>query len=100
MNIYLPQKTENWLLFRCVHGEFTPLSKPWKTTRLSEKARLRYPERERESIGLGVTEFRGSCCCFHCKGTHSCLVHPECINRSFAVHSLEKTTRAQLTTPE
>jgi hypothetical protein len=37
---------ELWLLlFRFGHGEFTPLSKPFKTEELVEKARLKYPER-------------------------------------------------------
>jgi len=46
--------TEKWLLFRYVNGEFTPLSKPFKTRAQAEKARLRYPERERREIGVGV----------------------------------------------
>jgi hypothetical protein len=45
---------ERWLLFRFVGGEFTPLSKPFKTKKLAEKARLKYPERQRKTIGLGV----------------------------------------------
>jgi hypothetical protein len=35
-------------------GEFTPLSKPFNTKALAEKARLKYPERQRKSVGLGV----------------------------------------------
>jgi hypothetical protein len=50
----MPEKIEHWLLFKYVHGEFTSLSKPFKTKRLAEKARLKYPQRERKSIGLGV----------------------------------------------
>jgi len=45
---------EQWLLFRFEHGEFMPLSKPFKTKELAEKARLKYPERQRKSVGLGV----------------------------------------------
>jgi hypothetical protein len=45
---------EQWLLFKYIGGEFTPLSKPFKTRAQAEKARLKYPERERKSIGLGV----------------------------------------------
>jgi len=45
---------EQWLLFRFEHGEFTPLSKPFKTKELAEKARLKYPERKRGTIGLGL----------------------------------------------
>jgi hypothetical protein len=43
-----------WLLFEYVGLEFTPLSKPFKTKEQAEKAREKYPERERKKIGLGV----------------------------------------------
>jgi hypothetical protein len=43
-----------WLLFRYVEGQLTPLSKPFKSKQLAEKARMKYPERERKMIGLGV----------------------------------------------
>jgi hypothetical protein len=45
---------EQWLLFKYVGGELTPLSKPFNTKKQAEKARLQYPERERKTIGLGV----------------------------------------------
>jgi hypothetical protein len=45
---------EQWLLFKYIGGEFTPLSKPFKTKGQAEKARMEYPERERRTIGLGV----------------------------------------------
>jgi len=45
---------EQWLLFKYVDGQFTPLSKPFKTKQLAEKARLKYPEKERKKIGVGV----------------------------------------------
>jgi hypothetical protein len=45
---------ERWLLFKYIGGEFTPLSKPLKKKEHAEKARLKYPERERKTIGLGV----------------------------------------------
>jgi hypothetical protein len=45
---------EQWLLFRYVGGEFTPLSKPFTTKEQAEKARLKYPERERRTIGVGL----------------------------------------------
>jgi len=32
---------ERWLLFKLIGREFTPLSKPFKTKQLAEKARLR-----------------------------------------------------------
>ena len=45
---------EQWLLFKYIGGEFTPLSKPFETKQLAEKARQKYPERQRKTIGLGV----------------------------------------------
>jgi hypothetical protein len=45
---------EKWLLFRYVEGQFTPLSKPFKTKVAAEKARLKLPERERRSVAVGV----------------------------------------------
>ena len=50
----MPKTIEQWLLFKYVSGEFTPLSKPYKTKEQAEKARSKYPERERKTIGLGV----------------------------------------------
>jgi hypothetical protein len=50
---------EQWLLFKYVGGQFTPLSKPFKTKQLAEKERLKYPERERKTIGLGVIRMQG-----------------------------------------
>ena len=50
----MPKIVEQWLLFRYVDGQFTPLSKPFKTKKRAEKARSRYPERERKTIGIGV----------------------------------------------
>jgi len=46
--------TEQWLLFKYIKGQFTPLSKPFKTRDQAEKARLKLPERERKRIGVGV----------------------------------------------
>jgi hypothetical protein len=40
-------------------GEFTPLSKPFKNKVQAEKARLKYPERERKAIGIGVIRTKG-----------------------------------------
>jgi hypothetical protein len=45
---------EQWLLFKYIDGEFTPLSKPFKAKEGAEKARSKYPERERRTIGVGV----------------------------------------------
>jgi hypothetical protein len=50
----MPKTTEQWLLFTYVGGEFTPLSRPFKTKQLAEKARSKYPERQRKTIALGV----------------------------------------------
>jgi len=50
----MSKKADRWLLFEYIHGEFTPLSKPFKTKKEAEKAREKYPERLRKTIGLGV----------------------------------------------
>lgn len=50
----MPGIVERWLLFKYVGGEFTPLSKPLKTKELAEKQRLKYPERKRKMIGIGL----------------------------------------------
>jgi hypothetical protein len=50
----MPKTIDQWLLFKYIDGEFTPLSKPLKTKHQAEKARLKYTERERKTIGLGV----------------------------------------------
>jgi hypothetical protein len=50
----MPKTTEQWLLFKYVGTEFTPLSKPFKTKKQAEKARRKYPENQRKSIGVGV----------------------------------------------
>jgi hypothetical protein len=55
MNMTGTAKTiEQWLLFKYVDGELTPLSKPFKTKQLAEKARLKYPESQRKTIAVGV----------------------------------------------
>ena len=55
----MPKITERWLLFRYISGELTPLSKPLKTKEQAEKARLKFPERVRKTIGLGVVRTQG-----------------------------------------
>jgi len=45
---------ERWLLFQYVDGELTPLSKPFRNKNQAEKARLKYPERERRTVGVGL----------------------------------------------
>jgi hypothetical protein len=50
----MTKKTEQWLLFKYIDGEFTPLSKPFKTRKDAEEQRQKYPERERRGIAVGV----------------------------------------------
>jgi hypothetical protein len=50
----MSKSTEQWLLFKYIDGEFTPLSKPLKTRKEAEQQRQKYPERERKGIGVGV----------------------------------------------
>jgi hypothetical protein len=50
----MTKATEQWLLFKYVEREFTPLSKPFKTKAQADKARMKFPERERKAVGLGV----------------------------------------------
>jgi hypothetical protein len=49
---------EQWLLFKYVEGQFTPLSKPFKTKAAAEKARLKLPERERREVAVGVIRMK------------------------------------------
>jgi len=55
----MPKIAERWLLFKYVGREFTPLSKPLKTKAQAEKARLKFSERERKVIGIGVIRTTG-----------------------------------------
>jgi hypothetical protein len=43
-----------WLLFKYVGREFTPMSKPFTTKEQAEKVGLKYPERQRKAIAVGV----------------------------------------------
>jgi hypothetical protein len=43
-----------WLLFEYQGLELIILSKPFKTKKLAEKARLKYPDRLRKKIAIGV----------------------------------------------
>jgi hypothetical protein len=45
---------ERWLLFQYVEGELIPLSKPFRSKDQAERARLKYSERERRSVGVGL----------------------------------------------
>jgi hypothetical protein len=50
-------KTSNrWLLYTYVEGQLTPLSRPFKTKAHAEKARRKYSEKERKTIGVGVVQ--------------------------------------------
>jgi hypothetical protein len=54
----MPKIIEQWLLFKYIDGEFTPLSKPFKTKKQAEKARRKYPERQRKTIAIGVIRIK------------------------------------------
>jgi hypothetical protein len=56
---FLMKITEQWLLYKYVGLEFTPLSKPFKTKAQAEKARLKLPEREQRWVGVGVIRTKG-----------------------------------------
>jgi hypothetical protein len=43
-----------WFLFEYQGRNLVILSKGFKTKKLAEKARLKYPERDRRKIGIGV----------------------------------------------
>jgi hypothetical protein len=48
-----------WLLLKCVDGEVTTLSgEPFKTKKLAEKARLKYPAKERKTIIVGMIRIK------------------------------------------
>ena len=49
---------EQWLLFKYIDGQFTPLSKPFKTKAQAEKARLKLTERERREAAVGVIRIK------------------------------------------
>ncbi len=55
----MPKIVERWLLFKYIDGELTLLSKPLKKKEQAEKARLKYPERERKTIGIGMIQTKG-----------------------------------------
>lgn len=55
---FLMKIIEQWLLFKYVNGEFTLLSKPFKTKAAAEEARLKLPEKERRSVAVGVIRIK------------------------------------------
>lgn len=46
--------SKQWLLCKYIGHELMLLSNPLKTKEQAVKARLKYPERERKTIGIGV----------------------------------------------
>jgi len=48
------KSSARWVLFEYKGLGLVILSQPFKTKKLAEKARLKYPERERRKIGIGV----------------------------------------------
>ena len=50
----MPKSSVKWLLYKYESPEFTPLSRPFKSREEAEKAREKYPEKERRTIGVGV----------------------------------------------
>jgi len=48
------KSSARWLLFEYKGLELIILSKPIKTKKLAEKARLKYPDRVARKIGIGV----------------------------------------------
>jgi hypothetical protein len=52
MGLMTPKQTEQRLLFKYVDGQFTSLSKAFKTREQAEEQRQKYPDRERRGIGL------------------------------------------------
>lgn len=45
---------EQWLLFKYIDRELTPLSKPFKSRELAGKAREKYSQKERKMIAVGL----------------------------------------------
>jgi len=45
---------KRWFLFEYKNRELVILSKPFKTKKEAEKARLKYPERRAKKVGIGV----------------------------------------------
>jgi hypothetical protein len=58
MNLKCPKSSSSGCSSKYVNGEFTPLSKPFKTKALAVKARLKMPERERRSVAVGVIRIK------------------------------------------
>jgi hypothetical protein len=50
----MPKTANRWILYTCAKGQVTPLSRQFKTKAQAEKARQKYPDKERRAIGIGV----------------------------------------------
>jgi hypothetical protein len=48
------KSSARWVLLEYKGLELAILSRPFKTKELAEKARLKYPERTRRKIGIGL----------------------------------------------
>jgi hypothetical protein len=44
LGMNMPKPIQKWLLFQYVGGAVTPLSRPFESKELAEKARSKYPE--------------------------------------------------------
>ena len=49
---------ERWLLYKMINGQYIALTKAFKTKAAAERARMKYPERERKTIGLGLVRIK------------------------------------------
>jgi hypothetical protein len=57
-NLRCPKQSSSGCFSNNVGLEFTPLSEQFKTREQAEKAREKYPERLRKTIGLGVIRIK------------------------------------------
>jgi hypothetical protein len=53
----MPKTVNRWVLYTCVEGDITALSRPFKTKAQAKKARSKYPEKERKAIVVGLVRF-------------------------------------------
>jgi len=53
------KRTGQWVLFKYVGRELTPLSKPFKTREAAERARAKLPRKEQRSVGVGLIRAKG-----------------------------------------
>jgi hypothetical protein len=53
----MAKQTNRWVLYTYLESQLTLLSPPFKTKAHAEKARQKYPDKERKAIGVGVVRF-------------------------------------------